>query len=273
MMGVVPTIVIVMYDAKEKAQSDYQDQNLAASISSLLEQYQDALIQHVEAEVKTKTLAVGGESRLFHSQVREWLQSLESEVQRRREAVLSGARHHMFQRIREEMDNILEDLDATLRHKLLEVPSSSEQVQLATGREGVGVTGEGTACPVQQPTAKTAQGEDREANPPQNPQIYQHIVILNIEPPLHLLSLLHLYRSLWQTHEVSIVRAQGSADGGVTMQLRLTEPTALYKILHGIPCVSETRDAIPEAGGNDQRTIRVALKALDARRIDKHDQP
>lgn len=84
---------------------------LKGMLVPLLEQYEGILIEQVQAEAREKALkVVGEESRMLRCQMRECLVSIESEVQWRIEDVLSQARKHAFEQIREEIDAILSDL-------------------------------------------------------------------------------------------------------------------------------------------------------------------
>ena len=122
-----------------------------------------------------------------------------------------------------------------------------------------------------QPASEALREEQHAAFPIEDIEIYQREVSLVIDPPLNLLSLMHLYRCLWRTHDASIVHAWGSPEKGITLQIRLTEPTALHKVLRESPCVENVRDISSQTTDNGQRSIHVTLKSPDAKTNDNYE--
>ena len=229
----------------------------------LLEEYEKILTEQVEAEAREKALTVvGEEARLLRCQLRERLLSIESEVQWRIEAFLAEARKHVFQQIRDETDAILEDLDVRLRDSLGGEPLPKRWQEPSAQGEAVDELRQPVAEEPQQeqPSLSEEPQAEQPASLIEEPETYPCEISLQVEPPLSILSLMNLFRCLWQMHGVSVVQALGLADKGATLELRLTEPTALQKLLSGIPGIKDIQDTFPDVAGNGRRTIHVALR-------------
>lgn len=251
-------------NGSEDAQRTQRRLELIASISLLLERHEEMLLRQAEAEVKEKALAaVEQESRKLRRQMQERLLSADSEVQRAIESILLQAGEHIFQRFGDEVNAVLEGLDARLRDAIAG-PSLAEAtltpVEQCEPKDGAS-----------RPATETVP-EGQPASPAEDAEIYQHEVSLAIVSPLSLPTLMQFYRCLWQMHDLSAVQTAGSLDKGVTLQLRLTEPKALQKVLRGIPCVKDVWSLSSQSANNGRRTIHVALKPPGAEMTGDHEQ-
>ncbi|MBI4295184.1 MAG: hypothetical protein HY669_03355 [Chloroflexi bacterium] len=237
--------------------------DLATLLSPLLKQYERSLTERMEAEARDKALAtVKEEVRVLHCQIRDNLLSIESQLQQEMEAFISQARQHLFKDIRGKMDSALEDLDVRLQDTLgLAKPSHLPWQYSANDHK------DEDARP---PAAEPAQDEAQPQVASEDTETYQREVTVQIKPPLSPPSLIGLYRCLSQMPEVSIISALGSADKGATLELRLTEPAALQKVMSKITSVQYVQQAFDKESGNCRRTIYVLLRPSSAERIADH---
>lgn len=232
---------------------------------SMLEQYEEEVREGVEAEVKDMALAaVEEEGRILRYKARQRLQAVEAEVQQMIKDFLACAQEQLFQKINTEMEATLEDLDTRMRGVLGREPPPARL------REPPAPAAEASTA-METPEEAIEDNEEPE-RPSGEPPICQQEIRLNIKPPIPPEALLHFYRSLWQMPELNIIRAEGSADKGMVVDLRLAEPADLLKSLSELQSVSEARDA-SGPGDNDRYTISVGLKAPKIVRSDAPAKP
>lgn len=222
------------------------------------------LTKDAEAELLKEARAAGDkEGGTLRDQSRHRLLALEAELQESLDTFLSQIREHLLSRLHEEIGALSASLEVKLTEAQREATPVADDMASANHLEEDKATRE---------DARQGQAEPPVTLPSEDSSASRQEVGLYIEPPLSPSSLLQFYRCLWQTRDVCIVRAEGSASEGVKLALRLTDPTALFRILDEIPWVGEVREDGVGGKGNHGSLLRVGLKAsLPTKKLEKHE--
>ncbi len=240
------------YTPLSRAKNGFAELDMPSFISQILAEYQDILVHQVERDVKSNALAaVKEEAHLLHSEAEERLRSMESDVQRRAQAVLGRAQESIFDMLREEMEDIFIELDARLQCLLDNADVSESAQQGAEEQEKqLDIPGEKDAVlerPRPLEVQTVVEASEQEA--------CQQEVRLELLPPLDLRHLLGFYRGLSKTKDVRILRALGSLDKGVSLYIRPKEPASVTQLLRTIPGVQDVSEGTSRADvdmGNNQ---------------------
>ena len=248
--------------------SSFTELKLPNFIGQVLEQYQDLLVPQIEKEVKGKALAaVKEESHLLHYQALERLRSMESEVQQRAQVLLEQARERIFEMIREEMEAIFGDLEASFQGLLEDVDQGSDDRGVSEAPES----------PVQGPLdkprkpggtlEKSPYGDEKTTAKELEQRTRHQEVCLDLPPPLDLKPLMEFYGDLSEMQDVRVLQAFGSVDKGISFYVRPKQLSSLTHLLRSIPSVREVCegtsgekvDDVKNENADNSPTLRILL--------------